>query len=94
MSSRYFWIARASPLVIPSPLLAQSAFAFPRAVSLYFEGLESDCMMNTASEMSTFSSQLASPNFVTSVEGEFEGEVVVDVDPCCSGAGVVVVVTT
>ena len=69
MSSRYFWIVRASALDIPFPLRLTSPFRAPSAVRWYWSepfspnllGFESDCMMITASLISTLLSQLASP---------------------------------
>ena len=84
-----FWIARASAFVTPSLLPEQSAFALPCSVSLYLEGLEIDCMMITASEISTVPSQLASP-YVT-FAGVSEETVVVVVAADVVAAVVVVV---
>ena len=64
-SSLYFWIERASAFVIPSPFLLTSPLSLPCSVSEYLLGLESDCMMITASDTSTAPSQLASPQRVT-----------------------------
>jgi len=64
-----FWIASASPFVIPSPTLEQSALALPCSEIWNFDGFESDCMIRTASEISTVPSQLASPRTVTEGAG-------------------------
>ena len=65
----FFWMERASLFVIPSPRLKTSPLFLPSAVicwlsepsAPYFEGFDKDCMIITASEISTFPSQLASP---------------------------------
>ena len=65
----FFWIERASLFVMPSPLLKTSPFSLPAAVirlesepsEPYFEGFDKDCIMITASEISTVPSQFASP---------------------------------
>ena len=67
--SLYFWIARASLFVIPSPLPDTSAFALPCAEREYLFGFATACMIVTASAIFTTPSLLASPYFVGVTEG-------------------------